>query len=233
MGVVSHNIQGKLKHAAWSMDVQIEGANVIRHMDMVTQNHMNSSNAVPGIDLAAMAPPSGDPECVELENQVRGDAKNDTKSGDLAAGTVMTRAKVGDSSVKAATPMSNVRGGKTADGYLKPKALVGLERDDKGRVSKGGTEPTIACSDKTYSTKGSGGGGSTHTEAKIIEHAVTNGQSSITMRINWNDGGKLRNDACPMCRRAICIAVKECNMDISICEKNEEGKLEKQKPVCP
>ena len=61
MGVISHNIQGKLKHASWSMDVQIEGKNVIRHMDMVTQNHMNSTNACPGIDIAGQKPATGDP----------------------------------------------------------------------------------------------------------------------------------------------------------------------------
>src|SRR5215470_11964071 len=41
MGVVTHTIQGKMKHSAWSMDVKIEGANAIRHMDMTTHNHMN------------------------------------------------------------------------------------------------------------------------------------------------------------------------------------------------
>jgi hypothetical protein len=40
MGVVTHTIQGKMLHAAWSMDVKIEGANVIRHMDITTHNHM-------------------------------------------------------------------------------------------------------------------------------------------------------------------------------------------------
>jgi hypothetical protein len=40
MGVVTHTIQGKMVHAAWSMDVKAEGANVIRHMDMTTHNHM-------------------------------------------------------------------------------------------------------------------------------------------------------------------------------------------------
>lgn len=232
MGIVSHNIQGKLKHAAWSMDVKIEGANAIRHMDMVTQNHMNNTNAVPGMDLAGMAPPQGDSDCVELENGVREDAKSDTKSGDLAQGQVMTRAKVGDNTVKASTPMANIRGGKTAAGYLSPKPLVGLERD-KGRITKGGVEPTIACSDKTYASKGSGGGGSTHTEAKIIENAFASGASSIIMRINWNDKGKLRNDPCPMCKRVLCIAVKECDMTIETCVENEQGELEKQSPNCP
>jgi hypothetical protein len=40
MGVISHNIQGKCYFVAWSMDVQIEGENVVRHMDMTTHNHM-------------------------------------------------------------------------------------------------------------------------------------------------------------------------------------------------
>lgn len=40
MGVVSHNIQGKMKHTAWSMDVKIEGKNVIRHMDLTIHNHL-------------------------------------------------------------------------------------------------------------------------------------------------------------------------------------------------
>jgi len=40
MGVVTHTIQDKMEHAAWSMDVKFEGENAIRHMDMTTHNHM-------------------------------------------------------------------------------------------------------------------------------------------------------------------------------------------------
>jgi hypothetical protein len=40
MGVVTHNIQGKCYFVAWSTDVKFEGANVVRHMDMTTHNHM-------------------------------------------------------------------------------------------------------------------------------------------------------------------------------------------------
>lgn len=233
MGLVSHNIQGKLKHAAWSMDVQIEGLNVIRHMDMVTQNHMNNTNACPGIDIAGMAPPTGDPDCVELENGVRQDSKNDTRSGDLAQNQVMSRAKFENgNTVKASTPMTNIKGGQTAAGYLTPKPLVGLERGKDGRITKGGTEPTIACSSQIYSNKGSGGGGSTHTEAKIIEEAFATQQSKITMRINWNNEGNLRHDPCRMCQRAICIAVRECDMEISVCVRNENNELEKRN-ACP
>lgn len=40
MGVVTHTIQGKMLHGAWSMDVKVEGENVIRHLDLTTHNHM-------------------------------------------------------------------------------------------------------------------------------------------------------------------------------------------------
>ena len=217
------------------MDVKIEGKNVIRHMDMVTQNHSSPTNVVPGIDIAAQAPPTGDEECVELENQTRQDCKNDTKTGKLEDGKVMARANVCGSSQKAATPESNMIGGgagATRRGYLRPKPLVGLERGTDGRITKGGTEPTIACSNKHYSTPGSGGGASTHCEAKIIENAHSRGCKSVTMRINWNDSGRHRKDPCPMCRRSICIAVKECDMEIKVCQEDEEGNLQK-KDACP
>lgn len=55
MGVVTHTIQGKMKHAAWSFDVKIEGQNAIRHMDMTTHNHMNCPNsAAMTLNQAAM-----------------------------------------------------------------------------------------------------------------------------------------------------------------------------------
>lgn len=239
MGGVSHSIQGKLKHAAWSMDVKIEGKNVIRQLDMVTQNHSNPTNVVPGIDIAGQAPPAGDEECVELENQVRDDCKKDTKTGKLENGKTMARANACGSNVKAATPMSNMIGrgrGAIRRGYLRPKPTVGREivRDKKGYIAKGskpGKEPTIACSNKQYQAKGSGGGASTHCEAKIIEKAHSQGCKNITMRINWNDKGELRNGPCPMCKRSICIAARECDMKIEICVE-ENGKLQK-KDACP
>lgn len=39
-GVVTSQIQGKAYFVAWSMDVQFEGENVVRHLDMTTHNHM-------------------------------------------------------------------------------------------------------------------------------------------------------------------------------------------------
>jgi hypothetical protein len=38
MGVVSHQIQGKVSFISWSMDVKFEGENIPRHMDMTIHN---------------------------------------------------------------------------------------------------------------------------------------------------------------------------------------------------
>jgi hypothetical protein len=48
MGVVTHQIQGKVYFSMWSMDVQVEGENVCRHLDMTTHNHASMpSNTTP------------------------------------------------------------------------------------------------------------------------------------------------------------------------------------------
>ena len=64
MGVISHNIQGPMKFAAWSSDVKFEGENVTRNLDMTTHNHLNPAQ-VPTVSAAAMQPE--DPvDCKEL-----------------------------------------------------------------------------------------------------------------------------------------------------------------------
>jgi hypothetical protein len=38
-GVITSRIKGKVYFNAWSMDVKVEGENVVRHMDLTTHNH--------------------------------------------------------------------------------------------------------------------------------------------------------------------------------------------------
>ncbi|MFY2557027.1 DUF4150 domain-containing protein [Corallococcus terminator] len=58
-GVVSHQLSGKVYFASWSMDVQFEGENVVRHLDMTTSNHASTpgNESVPTPELESMAPP--------------------------------------------------------------------------------------------------------------------------------------------------------------------------------
>jgi hypothetical protein len=47
-GVVTHKNTGKVYFTAWSMDVKVEGENVVRHFDLATHNHGSSpGNSIP------------------------------------------------------------------------------------------------------------------------------------------------------------------------------------------
>lgn len=71
MGVVTHQIQGKVYFTSWSMDVKFEGENVVRHLDMTTHNHMSypgNTAPWPYLDTGDLAPGGvcandPDPEC--------------------------------------------------------------------------------------------------------------------------------------------------------------------------
>jgi hypothetical protein len=65
MGVMSHNITGKVYFAAWSMDVKVEGLNVDRHLDLTTSNHMspNPNAAVPLPEMEKMTLPRNAKPC--------------------------------------------------------------------------------------------------------------------------------------------------------------------------
>jgi hypothetical protein len=54
-GVMTSKNMGKVYFAAWSMDVQFEGENVVRHLDMTTHNHGSSPNTGPWPYQDAMA----------------------------------------------------------------------------------------------------------------------------------------------------------------------------------
>ena len=72
MGVVSHQIQGEVNFAAWSMDVKFEGENVPRHLDITLHNEMcipANTPPWPYIDRMAMA-------MVKDCDQQREDVKN-------------------------------------------------------------------------------------------------------------------------------------------------------------
>jgi hypothetical protein len=57
MGVVSHSITGKTYFVSWSMDVEVEGQNVVRHLDVSTSNHASEigNESVPWTELAEAA----------------------------------------------------------------------------------------------------------------------------------------------------------------------------------
>lgn len=68
-GVITHTNRGKVYFVMWSMDVQIEGENVVRHLDVTTHNHASppGNQSVPWPEIEAMTPPptSRDKPCEE------------------------------------------------------------------------------------------------------------------------------------------------------------------------
>ncbi|WP_290639358.1 DUF4150 domain-containing protein [Aquabacterium sp.] len=67
-GVVTSKNMGKVFFNMWSMDVKVEGENVVRHLDITTNNHASMpGNSPPMPHVDGMAPPgitsSSDESC--------------------------------------------------------------------------------------------------------------------------------------------------------------------------
>lgn len=77
MGVITHQIQGKVYFNAWSMDVKFEGENVVRHLDLTTHNHAS----VPGNSptwpyLDSMSGPEKEKACGKEMEAVKNNCPN-------------------------------------------------------------------------------------------------------------------------------------------------------------
>jgi hypothetical protein len=72
-GVVTSKNMGKVYFTKWSMDVKVEGENVVRMMDLTTHNHASfpgNSPTWPYVDEAAFAPDSDHP-CAGVAQEVK------------------------------------------------------------------------------------------------------------------------------------------------------------------
>jgi hypothetical protein len=209
MGIVSHNIQGPMKHAAWSMDVKIEGSNVIRHMDMTTHNHTNMAQPDINIDQGKVAPPTEDEDCAELEIKAHEVAEKDLEDNDYRSGALVTaKHQVGNNKpryLKAVLPSDLVG---NAEGYC-----------EEPEPAENGGEPFITCTKDRYSTARDGAN-KKHAEAKILQTLFPKGVSpggTLTMRINWNKKGTARTEPCKNCKGAICKTAQDCDIKIYLC----------------
>lgn len=234
MGLVTHTLEGKTKHAAWSFDVKFENKNVIRHLDLTTHNHVNMPNTVDmTVDIGGMLVQLvGDPECVGLEAKLLTAENQDTRTGKVGKDEVLAVAHHSEQGFmkKAASEnmmRKNIKSGKKS-GYL--------ERPERDIVDKKTSEPKIACTDKTYSDYTNNSG---HAEGKIIQKLFekTEPNGKLTMRIKWNNDGTMRDEPCGDCKNAICQTVQECGVEIYLCMQDPEDKrdpapIQKVKAPC-
>lgn len=244
--VVSHKIQGAVKHQAGSFDIKFEGSNVVRFGDITTGNHSNPG-LPPGPDMGGVAPGATEEGCEALHNANDAErerlksATKKTKKGRKARRTVRKAAR-GNTTISHASWMGPGEifkaASKAAIHKYDPSFSEGhTKKDIKKRSSKDGKKVSSgACGGHKY--KKTSRPHTSHTEARIIEEIFkskpTPTSGTLVLAINWPGGpaaGKKTSDPCQNCKKLICAAMA-C-LDIVICSdenKPEKPKCRKKKP---
>lgn len=70
-GIMTSKITGKVYFTMWSMDVKVEGENVVRHLDLTTHNHGSNPNTAPWTYADRMAMAKGVDACEGEVNEVK------------------------------------------------------------------------------------------------------------------------------------------------------------------
>jgi hypothetical protein len=222
MGVVSHNIQGKMKHSAWSMDVKFEGQNAIRHMDMTTHNHMNCGNAVLTVNKANEQNAKIRPlTCDELNNGNK-EARDCETRGAFKGGAHTTAyrkpAKGPGKYMKAMCP--DMPTAEFADDYQDPVTRKTQPKCKDGKPTSGRGRATSK-------------GRRNDAENKILVPEMQAGGGGMILMSTFHTPG----DAAPCysCRQAICEA-EECGIEVWLCKsekKPPDSFRPKDKGLCP
>ena len=71
MNVITHQITGKVYFTSWSMDVKIEGENAVRHLDLMTHNHMSQPGGTPPWPYADRMAMAAVKECDDERDAVK------------------------------------------------------------------------------------------------------------------------------------------------------------------
>jgi Toxin PAAR-like domain len=220
MGVVSHNITGPMRHVAWSMDVKIEGENVIRHMDLTTHNHTNPPQPAAVLNQAKTKIAAGEPlNCDELD-ALNQEARKDVRKGKTQF--TMTTASY--------TPPPAVGGPSLHAKATAPGRTTVIQSNKQSGYVQSNPKQTMACTNEMY---GGARGASNavenemcrnHAEPKLMEPVFYLGPGAGTMLMKTHhQTSKTQADAmpCETCRPAICAAV-QCGLDIKLCNNDNE-----------
>jgi hypothetical protein len=194
-GILTSKIKGKAYFKSWSMDVKIEGANVVRHMDITTHNHGSPPNTPPQLYLDSIAPPS-DPDCVaasvaldaECNNlppslKPRPATDNDGPSCTLAVGKV--KGAAGNRPGHSGVASSTIARGRKYLHYAK-----GIQRGEQSNATPCGSTDKFEYDDTSGRPKQG------HAEAKIIEDWFRSGAQGVLVL-------KISRPPCPDCTRLI------------------------------
>lgn len=237
MGVVTHKIQGTTEFMAWSMDVKIEGSNVLRLLDMTTHNHGSPPfNLALTMSKAAFQPATAkDATCKALKKQ--SEARERDKAPPQARNRPPTTHTAGHFS-SGGDQFKMVASSKVPTAAKWDHYSKGLP--DGGKKADDGTGGSKMCPpDHEYTRQGTVNSSSRHTEGRMIEDIFSGmpgasgslGTLKMSIDHEFRDSkGKIRtdNEPCDACQKTICKAV-ECGLKIILCK----GDPPKEKPGCP
>lgn len=207
-GIITSTNKGKVYFNAWSMDVKVEGENVVRHLDLTTHNHNPPPGQTPPhpyLDSSAIGNP---PECDDLNSTLDATVEEELPESRKKGATIglgMTQGAPGSmvggaSSISASTVR---RGGKYAHWS------EGIEQGEPSNVK--------TCDGDTFEYAESGRPKEGHAEAKMIEDFFKNGaKGTLVIAVS--------KSPCKDCSRLINEVNKgkdgkECNK-IVVCESS-------------
>jgi hypothetical protein len=233
MGVNTATLSDKLKHAAWSFDVKIEGENAIRHMDLTTGNHINTpTSADTGMNAASQAagaaPPTNCQELAKLNEAERNKVPNDKLNAER------THKKSGGGWALTSAVKTATNGAKRVVNAISDPDLMPAMDDSYSEAKKCQKGEIPACAGlknnegqpKKWSRRG------VDSEARILGPEMAKippAISGIMMKV-WHVHSEAGStpDALPCwsCKEAICGA-ENCGIKITLCNnKNEPVKAE-------
>ena len=240
-GMITSTNMGKVYFTMWSMDVKVEGENVVRHLDLTTHNHASQIGETPPFPhIDEMMVPPSDPTCTKLEGALNAEhqnqlppgkqkifqsSKSDAKPSTLAVGVIAggpSGMVAGHSGVSARTVTAArkiKRGGQYShysqgNKRLEPSNVKGCSN------GKNSGEPFVYKDNPASPNEG-------HAEAKIIEAWFrSGGQGTLTLNVS--------RPTCTECARLIrkvnCSSSGGANCNkIKVCDSHQDdesrGKL--------
>lgn len=236
-GVVTSKNMGKVYFTNWSMDVKVEGENVVRMMDLTTHNHASApGNGPPWLYADEVVATAMDPICnamgqdiqMEQESQYLPESMQprnpDTKPSTLAVGYVFR--SNGSIEVNPAHSSVSARRVSAARKRLKGKKFADYAQGKK-RSDKKSSVNTCAGAGKNdgpeFVYEKSRRPKEGHAEAKIIEQWFREGADGVLVL-------RVTRPVCPHCARLIravnCSSPsggQNCNR-IKVCPEGQDEK---------
>ena len=233
-GVITSKNTGKVFFESWSMDVKIEGKNVVRHLDLTTNNHASTPGDTPPFpNIDGMSPPSAEEGCEAAANNAdkadelgpkKGKMK-DKDGNEIEYDTVPAGGQfVPDGGFPALPGRSQP--GLNMMSHSSVSARECRPNTKKGRMS-GGQGGGVACPDKKFTVRNAG-----HAEVKMIEDILV-GRVPGTLKKNaYKPKGTLylsvkRKKICCSCQKAIKCA-EEQGIRFVFCDDSDGNQTTKK-----